>query len=318
MMKRALVVGLLGLWSGAQAAYCFDAPTEADDFFRFVKGAPKQMEQVIEQKGVEEKLILQVSFQQQRLAEILQLSRSPERTRLDQLIVFKQVGDKSEGQLALPDDESFALPLNERIRLTRLKAQRGEGIPLKFSSTFDAQGRLIRYSGMLIREGMLVPKPLNVSCVYGRGVVIETVNIEDEYRAVLTAKFDPQGKLLFVDAATQLYNGPLNMATFRPAFNPEVYISRTIFDYGADGALAGAKFHIPVGRDGSGQLVERGQPEIEARFTVDQAGNILREDLLRDGERTSVEFTYDLRGNWVKRVFRAPERTVTISRTFTY
>ncbi|PTA68322.1 hypothetical protein [Deinococcus arcticus] len=317
-MKRALMVGLLGLVSGAQAAYCFDAPAEADDFFRFMKGAPRQMEQVIEQSGAPEKLILQVSFQQQRLAEILQLSRSPERTRLDQLIAFKQLGNRSEGQLALPDDESFGLPLNERIRLTRLKAQRGGGIPLKFSSTFDAQGRLIRYSGMLLRQGLMVPRPLNVSCVYGRGVVIETVNIEHEYRAVLTAKFDAQGRLLLIDAATQWYNGPLDMTTFRPAFNPEVYTSRTVFEYSANGELKAAKFHIPVERDASGQLVERGQPEIEAQFTVDQAGNILREDALAGGQRSTVEFTYDPKGNWVKRVFRAPGQTVTITRTFTY
>ncbi len=317
-MKRALVVGLLSFWSGAQAAYCFDAPGTNDDLFRFLRGSPKHLEQVNDASGTKDDLTVQASFQQKRIAELVQQTRFPDRTRLDHVVVFKQLGaNKIEGRLSFPNTNLLMSPLNKQVESARLEAKNYETSPPALSLTYDAQGRLSTYSGFWIQMGSFLPRQVKATCIYGQQTVIETVNIMREYRSVSTTKLDSRGKPMFIDFSTQKYDGPLDLDTFIPALSA-VYTSRTIFEYSQTGELTGARIHVPTQRNAAGELVERGQPETVMSFTLDRNSNIIREERRADGQTTTVEFTYDSQGNWIKRVARSPVKTISTTRTFTY
>ncbi|MBZ9750706.1 hypothetical protein K7W42_07500 [Deinococcus sp. HMF7604] len=318
MMKRLLSVTLLSLLSGAQAAYCYDNPLSQDSLFQFLRGAPKQVNQRFLVSGAKDNTVVQAALQKGRLSELVYLTAYPDKDRFFNLLAFFPVSaTQSRGWVGFADSGPVSLPLAGEMAQARANAQEKKG-PTAVSLAFDSQGRLSSYSGLLIVDGLLAARQLSVTCAYSQRGVVETMNMPGAHRTVATVQFGDKKEIRSIESTVQMYDGPVDFETFQPALGKTVKTQLTQFVYRASGQLTAARVGIPIQRDSAGRLIESGPPESEVKVSLDSRGNVVRLDSEAGAEVRVAEFSYDAKGNWVKRVTRSAGKTVTTTRTITY
>lgn len=290
-MRRLLTLLLLATLGVAHAAYCFDVPGEDRTLLPRLMGTPRQVTEIRSEANPAapdeppRTTTRTFTFQSGRLTQIQ--TQAPG----DQTRTLLTLTGKAGYQRAWVGLEGVFS--GKSVTLAQLQKQPREPITL----TFDAQGRLISYSGVWETETFQAVKE-QVSCTYSTAnrQVVERVTRAGAVSQVTTVRLDERGRLILREIAVSLPGSGAGNTR------------QTTYTYAPDGT------GIRVEDRANGELLPA------QLMDTDPTGRVTRIRMADLGDvQEQWAFTYDDRGNWTAQTGTMQGQTfMTVTRRITY